>query len=86
MRGREHELKSSRPTSDFRSSFESFLSISSDVENEIEEEGEDEVSSDEGIDENDEKTEKDMTMKKSETLEPLMSKSDEESASLAALY
>ena len=91
MRGREHELKSSegsrsRPTSDFRSSFESFLSISSDVENDIEEEGEDEVSSDEGIDDNDDKTEKDMTMKKSEILESLLSKSDEESASLAALY
>merc|ERR1712156_644121 len=62
-RGREESR--SRPTSDFRSSFESFLSISSDGEDdsgavgqlltrmrieEVEEEG---VSSDEGIDDND---------------------------------
>merc|ERR1712223_2038467 len=66
-RGREESR--SRPTSDFRSSFESFLSISSDGEDDSgaveveqlltrmrieEEEGEEEeVSSDEGIDEND---------------------------------
>merc|ERR1711899_209682 len=63
-RGREESR--SRPTSDFRSSFESFLSISSDGEDDsgavgqlltrmrIEEvEEEEEVSSDEGIDDND---------------------------------
>ena len=64
-RGRDESR--SRPTSDFRSSFESFLSISSDGEDdsgavgqlltrmrieEAEEEEEEEVSSDEGIDDN----------------------------------
>merc|ERR1712083_366301 len=80
MRARDEERRGrdesrSRPTSDFRSSFESFLSISSDGEEDaatmghklsrmmIEEgEEEEEVSSDEGIDENeDEKSVKNET-------------------------